>query len=162
MEKTNVLKAFHEAQEKERDQVKSLSALGDLSAIHNTSGIRAVGHAVLLLPYKPDIDSSTIYVPETVSRQMDMYEMRGIVVEVGPDAFPWWKRILRTGSKRCERGDKVLVSKFCGAVLVGPADGQQYRMVNAADIFAVITSESDKVAAQPAAPRIPLAEVVSA
>lgn len=149
MERTNLapqlgqpspLVEFEKRKEEAEKSVKPLSAIGDPRALRNTSGITPEGYAVLLLPYKPDIESSPIYVPETVSRQMDMYEMRGIVVAVGPDAWPWWKFWEK---RRARIGDKVLVSKFSGAVLRGPADDQQYRLVNAGDIFARITEEKE-------------------
>jgi co-chaperonin GroES (HSP10) len=135
------LKAFEEAQAKAEEVVKPLSALPEV--VSNTSGIEPEGHAVLLLPYKPDIESSPIYIPDDVRRGMDMYEMRGIVVAVGPDCWPWWKRLLQIDSRRARVGDKVLVSKFCGAILRGPLDDIQYRMVNAGDIFARITGEKE-------------------
>ena len=130
----SALRQFEEA--KADDVVKPLSVIGDPSQIKNTSGIEPVGHAVLLLPYKPDIDSSPIYVPTHVTRSMDMYEMRGIVVAIGPEA---WK----DEAPRAKVGDKVLVSQFCGAVMRGPLDDVQYRLVNGGDIFARIVAEKE-------------------
>ena len=131
----SALRQFEEA--KADDVVKPLSVIGDPSQIKNTSGIEPVGHAVLLLPYKPDIDSSPIYIIESASRRLDMIEMRGIVVAIGPEA---WKDML----PRAKIGDKVLVSAFCGAVMRGPLDDVQYRLVNAGDIYARIVAEKEK------------------
>ena len=58
-----------------------------------------------------------------------MIEQRAVVVEVGPEA--WSKEKY----PRAQPGDHVLVSKHAGYMALGPADGEQYRMVNGNDIF---------------------------
>jgi len=140
----SVLRQFEEA--KAEEVVKPLSVIGDPARIENMSGIEPVGHAVLLLPYKPDLDSSPLYIPETASRRLDMIEMRGIVVAIGPDAWKraWWQKLLGIGSTpRAKIGDKVLVSAYCGSVMRGPFDDVQYRLVNAGDVYARIVKERD-------------------
>lgn len=105
-----------------------------MSKVVNESGIEPVGHAVLLLPYNPEVESSVIELPPDVKRGLAMIEARAIVVSVGPEA---WKGKV----PRAKVGDKVLISKFCGAMLRGPWDDKQYRMINDEDIYAVITKE---------------------
>jgi co-chaperonin GroES (HSP10) len=136
MKVESALRQFEAAKAESEDVVKPLSAI-DFAVLRNTSGIEPVGHAVLLLPYKPDIENSRIIVPDDVSRRLDMIEMRGIVIAIGPEA---WK----DGVPRAAIGDKVLVSAFCGAVMRGPADDIQYRLVNGGDIYARIVAEKEK------------------
>jgi co-chaperonin GroES (HSP10) len=114
--------------------------------IENTSGIIPTGHAVLLLPYEPELKATRLVIPDTVKRRTAMAEMRAVVVAVGPQA---WKQERKWfGLKRDPRakvGDKVIISMYCGAILQGPADGKQYRAVNDEDIFAVIASEDASI-----------------
>jgi co-chaperonin GroES (HSP10) len=130
------MQQYNEEKAAAESVVKPLSAIGDPSQIKNTSGLEPVGCAVLLLPYKPDINSSPLYIPESVGRRLDMIEMRGIVVAIGPEA---WK----DEKPRAEIGDKVLVSAFCGSILRGPLDDVQYRLVNCGDIYAKIVAEKE-------------------
>jgi co-chaperonin GroES (HSP10) len=121
----------------------------------NPSGIEAVGHAVLLLPYDPEVAASPLIVPETVKRQLDMVESRAIVIAIGPDA---WMEGGRHGTPRAKVGDKVLVSKFCGSIVRGPDDDVQYRMINGRDIYARIVRERKDVRSAEA-PRLGFTEV---
>lgn len=105
----------------------------------NPSGLDPVGRAVLLLPYEPEIASAMIVVPATVRERTVMVETRAIVVAVGPQA--WFEE----REPRARPGDKVLISMYCGAILVGPADDITYRMVNDQDIYCRITHEKAKV-----------------
>lgn len=110
----------------------------------NTSGLEPVGKAVLCLPYDPEVKSSIIVVPENVKRQLDMVEMRVMVIAIGPDAWLNDATGVRE-TPRAKVGDKVLVSKFCGALCRGPLDDVQYRMINGRDIWAKITGELGSV-----------------
>jgi len=101
----------------------------------NNSGIEPVGRAVLLKSYEPERAHSLIALPPSVMENNVALEARAIVIEVGPTCWHDEPR------PRCEVGDKVLVSKFGGKVLRGPADGELYRLVNDRDIFARITKE---------------------
>ena len=106
-----------------------------VSRVENKSGLVPVGRAVLLLPYDPDFAGSAIVVPEGVRRSLDMLESRAIVIAVGPSA--WEDEPV----PRAYVGDKVLVTRYCGAMLRGPLDDVQYRMVNGDDIYAKIIEE---------------------
>jgi co-chaperonin GroES (HSP10) len=66
-------------------------------------------------------------------------DLRAIVVEVGPAAWADERE------PRARVGDKVLVSKHSGVMMIGTLDGKQYRVVNDNDIFAKITGEATHV-----------------
>lgn len=106
----------------------------DQQVIENTSGLEPVGQAVLVKPYNPEVAASQIVLPDNIKRRMETLDLRVIIVAIGEDA--WEGR-----PARAKVGDKVLVSAFCGAMLVGPWDDEQYRMVNGRDIFGRITQE---------------------
>jgi hypothetical protein len=66
-----------------------------------------------------------------------MQEMRATVIQVG--AACWLDE-----PPRAAPGDRVLISKFCGAIVRGTADGKLYRLCNDQDIFCLIeTGEMD-------------------
>ena len=107
----------------------------------NKSGFIPEGQAVLLLPYDPEVKSSVIVVPDNVKRQLDMVEIRGTVIDIGPDA---WNTVEgHKGTPRARIGDNVMVSKWCGALIRGPLDDVQYRVVNGRDIYGRIFAEAD-------------------
>lgn len=66
-----------------------------------------------------------------------MIECRATVIEAGPMAW--------TGEPvpRAKVGDKVLISKFTGAIWTGPLDGILYRVVNCDDIYCGIDDTAD-------------------
>ena len=64
-----------------------------------------------------------------------MREMRATVVMLGGNCWP-------DEPPRAAEGDRVLISKFCGAIVKGPADGEFYRLVNDNDIFCKITADT--------------------
>ncbi len=104
----------------------------------NNSGIKPLGRAVLVKPYEPERASSIIELPDYVKDNSMVIEQRALVVAVGPSA--WYGE---PAGPRAKVGDKVLVSKFAGAMFKGTADGQQYRIINDNDIFAAIEVESN-------------------
>jgi len=103
----------------------------------NTSGLRALGHSVLVMPYEPEIDraKSVIVVPDTVGDRTKMHEVRAIVVDIGPCAW------MEEPEPRARIGDKVLISRFAGVLVAGTADKKLYRMVNDRDLFCQIEVE---------------------
>lgn len=103
--------------------------------IVNTSGLSPRGAAVLCLAYEPEFAKSLIFIPPTAQERSRMVEDRATVIEIGPEAWS------DESEPRCAVGDKVLLGKFSGNIVNGPADGVKYRMVNAADIYCVITKE---------------------
>lgn len=101
----------------------------------NKSGLEPLGHAVLIAPYEPEIRQGLIQLPDSVKARTQMVEQRATVIAVGSCAWD------DEATPRAVPGDKVLVTKFAGYMAVGPADGEQYRLVNDRDIFAKITGE---------------------
>ncbi len=108
------------------------------NAISNTSGVSPRGRAVLVKPYKVEKTSSGgIVLPDSTVKTDQMAEQRAVLVEAGPlawngEAFP-----------RAVPGERILFSKWAGYSLKGPADGEEYRVVNDNDIFMVITKEQE-------------------
>jgi co-chaperonin GroES (HSP10) len=107
-----------------------------VSTTTNKSGLRPVGRAVLLEPYEPEIEASIIYIPPTARERGMMVEERGIVIAIGPEAWPDEKE------PRARVGDKVMVSKWAGSIVSGPLDGRKYRMVNGDDVYCVVEAET--------------------
>lgn len=101
----------------------------------NESGLEPSGHAVLVIPYEPEIKKSIIQMPEDVKERSMMVEQRAIVVAIGSEA---WKDEARP---RAAIGDKVFITRYAGSVARGTADGKLYRLVNDRDIFCRITEE---------------------
>lgn len=102
--------------------------------IQNTSGVKPLGRAVLVKYYEPERAKSAIYIPEEVRKGEVLVEQRAVVVEVGPVAWT-------NEPPRAVPGDRVLITKYAGYALKGPADGELYRVINDQDIFAAITHE---------------------
>lgn len=100
--------------------------------MNNTSGLLPLGCAILVAPYEPEIKQGLIQLPASVAARGQMLEDRATVVAVGPEA---WRE---ERAPRAKPGDKVIMTKFAGYMVVGPEDGEQYRMVNDRDIFALI------------------------
>jgi co-chaperonin GroES (HSP10) len=104
----------------------------------NSSGLEALGHAVLIRPYEPKLQSSIIAIPDSAQGRMVMAEQRATVIQTGNQC---WKD---EAQPRAVAGDKVLVTKYAGYQAVGPLDGLTYRLVNDRDIFAKITGEKEE------------------
>jgi len=117
----------------------------------NDSGLDPQGCAVLILPYDPEVKNSVIQLPDDVKRRLDTIESRATVIAIGPDA---WKG----STPRARVGDKVLVSKYCGAVIKGPWDDIQYRIVNDQDIYCQIVKERHR---STEATRSPMPEAIT-
>jgi co-chaperonin GroES (HSP10) len=106
----------------------------------NLTGLEPMGHALLCEPYEPEFQNTKIAIPEAVRVGSKMREMRAIVIAIGPDA---WNRPDREAmTRRCEPGDKVLISKFAGVIVRSPVDDKDYRLCNDEDVFCRITAES--------------------
>ena len=102
----------------------------------NPSGLRPCGRAVLVKPYYvSDRSKGGIILPADVIQKNQVLENRVVVIEIG--AYSW----VGEPGPRCEVGDCVLIGKWAGYNAVGPADGEQYRIINDNDIFTVITKE---------------------
>jgi co-chaperonin GroES (HSP10) len=113
----------------------------------NSSGLKPLGHAVLVMPYEPEKVGSLIELPSFVQERGASLETRAIVIEVGEAAWPDEK------TPRAKPGDRVLIARMAGSVAKGTRDGKLYRFVNARDIYAAIVDEDgvDSVAKQVAA-----------
>lgn len=106
--------------------------------MENTSGLKPLGIAVLVKPYVPEYKTeSGIEIPNFVKERMLMADQRAVVIEAGPEAW------LDEQAPRAKPGDRVMLAKYAGHLLIGTADGVQYRMVNCDDIFAGITEENN-------------------
>ena len=99
------------------------------------SGLKPLGKAVLVKPYTPERRGGLIEIPANVQGRQAMVDHRVTVIEVGADAWS------DEAQPRAKAGDRVMVTAFSGFLSVGPADGQQYRLVNDRDIFCAITHE---------------------
>lgn len=95
----------------------------------NRSGLHPLGRAVLIKPMDPEITKGVIVIPDSVKEGHKMREIRGQVMEVGPEA---WRE---ERVPRAKPGDFVLISQWCGVVLQGVDDGEWYRMVNGDDVY---------------------------
>jgi co-chaperonin GroES (HSP10) len=114
----------------------------------NASGLKAVGKAVLCKPYHPEFDRTMLAIPDHVKAMELMGEMRAVVIQVG--AWAWSGE----PEARAKPGDKVLIQKYCGAIVKGTKDGEFYRLCNDQDIFCQIESgEMDELV-----PKDPIAE----
>jgi co-chaperonin GroES (HSP10) len=103
--------------------------------IENTSGLRPTGHSVLIEAYEPEFQRSVIQIPENYRRNSAQLEDRAVVIAVGPEA---WKD---ESVPRAKPGDKVMLVKYAGTVVVGTKDKKIYRLVNDREIFCVIEEE---------------------
>jgi co-chaperonin GroES (HSP10) len=99
--------------------------------VKNLSGLKPLGRAVLVQPYEslPELRSKLIEIPQSARERIAMAEQEAIVVAVGPEA---WRD---EGQPRAKPGDRVMISKYAGTIVVGVLDKKQYRCVNANDIF---------------------------
>ena len=95
----------------------------------NQSGLHPLGRAVLIKPMKPEITEGKIIIPDHVKEGHQMREIRGQVMEVGPEAWREEK------APRAKIGDWVLVSAWAGVVLKGLDGDEWYRMCNAEDVY---------------------------
>lgn len=105
-------------------------------AVENTSGLEAVGRAVLVKPYEVEAKAGgVIALPDSVRGTMSIVEQRAVVIHLG--ASCWHDE----PSPRAKIGDHVLLTRYAGFI-AGPgmtADGQEYRFVTDRDIFGKIT-----------------------
>ncbi len=101
----------------------------------NCSGIKPLGHAVLVEPYEPELKTSALYIPPEVRGKMQSADQRVRVIEAGPEAW------IDEKQPRARPGDKVMVVRYVGIMIQGTADGKQYRLVNDKDIFCAIEVE---------------------
>jgi len=100
----------------------------------NKSGIKPVGHRILVMPEKVEEKTKGgIYIPNDTQDQEQHASEKGVVVEIGPEAWqldihkkPWAKI-----------GDKVAFAIRAGRVMRGN-DGGYYRLMNDEDVLATL------------------------
>jgi len=96
-------------------------------SLSNPSGLRPLGHALLLKTF--EMKQGVIEIPEHVKKSMVAADQSATVIEIGPMAWDG------EPTPRAKVGDKVLFTKFAGYTAVGPKDGETYRIVNDRDVF---------------------------
>lgn len=104
--------------------------------IENTSGVKPLGHAVIVKPYV--VEERTVgglILPDQVVKKDQLAEQRAVVIEAGPLAWHG------EPTPRAKPGDRILFSKWAGYQFVGTQDGETYRVVNDMDIFMTIVGE---------------------
>ena len=100
--------------------------------MENKSGLRPLGRAVLVEPLEasPEFKSSVgLIIPQAAKERLMMAEQVARVIAVGPEA---WKE---EAQPRAKPGDRVMIAKYSGTLVIGTLDKKQYRCVNANDIF---------------------------
>lgn len=107
----------------------------------NGSGVRPCGHAVMVIPYSPQKKGGLIVLPDTVKDRNQMLEDRGIVVQIGTEAWCDEKE------PRCAVGDKIYMPYMAGRMIGSDQsfDGKLYRLINDRDVVAVIEKEKESV-----------------
>lgn len=101
--------------------------------LQNESGLRPKGRAVLVKMIEiEELKANLIKIPDHVKANSAVMEQRAIVVEAGGEAWADEK------APRALPGDKVVVTKMAGYMIVSQKDKQLYRLVNDRDIFCVI------------------------
>jgi chaperonin GroES len=105
-----------------------------MNEVINNSGLRPVGRAVLVQPYKvEEYTAGGLILPDEVRKKDQLAEQRAVIIEIAPGAWAG------ESTPRAQVGDRILFSKWAGYQTIGPKDAGQYRIVNDSDIFTVIT-----------------------
>src|SRR3990172_3492270 len=98
--------------------------------MQNTSGLIPLGRAVLVKPIElSEYKTEKIVIPDIARDRLMMAEQQALVIAVGPEAWREEK------VPRANPGEKVMISKYAGTAAVGPKDKEQYRVINANDVF---------------------------
>lgn len=96
----------------------------------NTSGFRATGHRLLLLP--DPVEETTaggiILQTRTVDAEKNI-AVWATVVEIGHDCW------IDKSTDYCQVGDRVLVGQYAGKFHTSPLDGKEYRFLNDLDVI---------------------------
>lgn len=123
--------------------------------MENKSGIYPQDNKVLIYidEAKSKKTKGGLFIPETMSDKLFFAETHAVIVDVGCNAF---LDIITFNNKKTELtgekteyklptiGDKVLVGKFSGDVVLGK-DGLKYRLIKDADIWAVIDFTKEEI-----------------
>lgn len=103
----------------------------------NKSGLRALGHRLLLLgEQKQEKSAGGIYLLDSSQDSERMHQVWATVVEIGHDC---WKD---QTTDFCRVGDRVLIGEFTGKFHTSPVDGKTYRFIQDLDILSATPAES--------------------
>jgi co-chaperonin GroES (HSP10) len=101
----------------------------------NTTGFRALGHRLLLLPDETEekTESGLILTKKTVDQDRNAH-CYATVIEIGFDA--WNDK----STDFCDVGDRVLIGQYTGKFHESPVDGKVYRFLTDLDVVSVVES----------------------
>lgn len=99
----------------------------------NTSGIRPVGHRILILPEQVQSKTASGIIVHTDSQadREALAQMYGKVVEMGGDCYA------DTRTVWCTVGNRVSFAKYSGLIYEG-IDNQVYRVINDLDVVSLV------------------------
>ncbi len=101
--------------------------------VSNKSGLRAVGHRVLIrMDTVEEVTSGGIVLASKTLDKERMAQVVATVVEIGYDA--WADK----STDYCDIGDKVLVGQYSGKEEVSKKDGFTYRFISDLDVISPI------------------------
>ena len=99
---------------------------------HNTSGLYIYDDRVLVrIKEAEERTQGGIIIPETHREKEDMAQTIATIITVGRFAYDHM-----AVEHRPKSGDTVLMAKYAGVLVKGPADGKPYRIVRTDDILA--------------------------
>ena len=99
----------------------------------NTSGFRATGHRILLLPDAvEETTAGGIVLPKKAVKAEQDLAVVATVVEIGWDC--WEDK----STDYCQVGDRVLIGQYTGKFHESPVDGKIYRFLNDLDVISPI------------------------
>lgn len=101
----------------------------------NTSGITPLDVRVLVRPDAVSDKVGGIFLPDSVKEQDRFAQMKATLVAAGANA--WCEAKAGAGFVAPEPGARVLIAKY-GGILVKGDDGEDYRIMNDADVTAVL------------------------
>lgn len=90
--------------------------------------LKPIGDRIIFKPAKTEEKIGSIFIPQNATERPS----EGEVVAIGPLVI---NKALTPGAS-LSVGDKVIVSKYCGTEI--KVDGEEFRIVEAKDIMAVI------------------------
>jgi chaperonin GroES len=118
----------------------------------NQSGIRPIGNRVLIRPDEVEkVTAGGIVIPDTIGDTHALAQSIGVLVDKGPDAWVDYVerdsqgQIVRYGDSKGrtpQLGDRVAFEKYGGIQMPG-LDGNQYRLIRAEGISAVVEEGVD-------------------
>ncbi len=101
--------------------------------MNNESGIRPVGHRVLIRTLSSErTTSGGIVIPDPVADKKDKEQIKAVVIDYGETA---WMAEGLGGKPWAQVGDTVIIGKFSGVFVKGK-DDVQYRIINDDEIQA--------------------------